>query len=100
MTKMPFHNVYITPEPFIEYKGITIYRCYIDDDIEQPETFIFSTNEKITDSTAVHPAIFDIRESHPELYRAVEDPRDPHTTAGVMKALMEVIDRKSLKILV
>lgn len=44
---MPYQTVWVEPEEFLEYKGVTVYHTYRDDDIDQGilfEKFVLSTN--------------------------------------------------------
>lgn len=57
---MPSKQVTVEPELVVEHKGVKVYRTYLDDDLENPEQFIFTTRPNDTDSCS--PAAFDIRE--------------------------------------
>jgi hypothetical protein len=51
----------VPPETFLTHKGVSIFRCYARNRIELPERYVFTTDQEITDSREICPAIFDVR---------------------------------------
>lgn len=55
---MPYKSVWVMPSVFMRHKGVTIYRAYKDDEIEQgPRQFFFCLPEKLSEDEA-----FDVRD--------------------------------------
>jgi hypothetical protein len=84
------------PELILDYQGVKVFRCYEDDDIAQPETFILTTNPQFTDSSGTQLFIFDIRHLRPDLSKLPEEPHGRRTTDALTLALMELIETKKL----
>lgn len=87
---MPVRHVHVPPEIVLTHKEVTVYRCYRDDDVDQPEQFVFSTNALGTDTG--HPDAFDIR--HATQLRAVHRMRayPDRAETFVVEALTEAIE--------
>jgi len=87
---MPLRQLFVEPDVVLTHKGVTIYRAYTDDDVDQPEPFVFTTNLLGTDSH--HPDAFDIRDI--EKLRAVHQMRAYPDRAGsfVQDALVEAVE--------
>jgi hypothetical protein len=43
---MPIKTIHVDPEVFLEHAGITVYRCYKDDDFDQGSVNQFYTTSK------------------------------------------------------
>jgi hypothetical protein len=89
---MPTRHVYVEPEVVLTHQGVSVYRCYNNDDIEDPDPFVFSTNKLGTDTTC--PDAFDIRDC--QHLAAVHQMRAYPTRAAefVSAALIEAIETK------
>jgi hypothetical protein len=62
---MPYRTVWVTPEVFIEYRGVTIYRMYIDDQADRgPDPFRFTCSRLATVTSA---GVLDVRDVAVEL---------------------------------
>lgn len=57
---MPVKHVPTSAELVLTHQGVTVYRCYEDDDIDQPCKFIFSLDSD--HCSANSPAAFDVRD--------------------------------------
>lgn len=83
---MPY--VWVEPETFLEYSGVTIYHVYRNDNINDVRVYLYTVD--ITESSA-----FDIRDlpeyeealSHDEIFRRAVDRRSP-----VLQAALEALD--------
>ena len=40
---MPYRSEWVAPEIFMFHAGVTVYYTYIEDDVERPHFFIYST---------------------------------------------------------
>ena len=87
---MPIRHVYVEPDLVVSHNGVSVWRCYVNDDIDQPEDFVFTTNVLGTDSG--HPDAFDIR--HATHLRAVHRMRayPDQAKETVSEALIEAIE--------
>lgn len=86
---MPFQQVKVPAELIVTHKGVSVWRCYADDDFDYPEDYVFTTNPLGTDSE--HPDSFDVRDLQvPSVLalRAYPD-RAPEL---VSKAMIEAIE--------
>lgn len=75
----------------LTHNDVVVYRCYTNDDIDHPETFVFTTNRLGTD--AVHPDAFDVRDL--TMLRTAHRMRAyPHRAEEmVSEALVEAIEK-------
>lgn len=83
---MPYRMEWFDPEVFLEYKGVTIYHCYKDDDYNSILTYWYTTDGGFDKEEPEHTKDFDVR----TLPTWVEDIRNPIEAA--IKAISAAID--------
>ena len=93
---MPFRQVEVPPEVFLEHAGVTVYRTYRNDDIDEPRTFLFGLSPEVSDDspTGDH-GHFDVRELPAEILA-----RHPGVNEGedvaIRGAIREAIDNNTI----
>ena len=58
---MPIKTETVEPELVLDYKGVRVWRSYVNDDIDFPEEFLFTTGKNDTNSSSF--AAFSVREA-------------------------------------